>query len=54
MGYGANCGVGSADLLGTILVIAEHAGNATLISKGNAGIQNIMTVIFTMTGPLPL
>lgn len=38
IGYGANCGVGAADLLRTILGIAEHAGNATLISKGNAGI----------------
>ena len=38
LGYGASCGVGSADLLRTILGIAEHAGNATLISKGNAGI----------------
>lgn len=38
IGYGANCGVGASDLLRTILGIAEHSGDATLISKGNAGI----------------
>ena len=38
IGYGANCGVGASDLLRTILGIAEHSGEATLISKGNAGI----------------
>ena len=38
VGYGANCGVGASDLLRTILGIAEHSGDATLISKGNAGI----------------
>ena len=36
IGYGANCGVGASDLLRTILGIAEHSGDATLISKGNA------------------
>ena len=38
IGYGANCGVGASDLLRTILGIAEYSGEATLISKGNAGI----------------
>lgn len=38
IGYGANCGVGASDLLRTILGVAEHSGEATLISKGNAGI----------------
>ena len=38
IGYGANCGVGASDLLRTILGIAEHSGDAALISKGNAGI----------------
>ncbi|MFT5629755.1 MAG: 5-methyltetrahydrofolate--homocysteine methyltransferase [Gammaproteobacteria bacterium] len=38
IGYGANCGVGASDLLRTILGVAEHSGDATLISKGNAGI----------------
>jgi len=38
IGYGANCGVGASDLLRTILGIADKSGDATLISKGNAGI----------------
>jgi len=38
IGYGANCGVGASDLLRTILGMAEGSGDATLISKGNAGI----------------
>ena len=36
--YGANCGVGASDLLRTMLGMAESAGDAVLIAKGNAGI----------------
>ncbi|RMF37278.1 MAG: betaine--homocysteine S-methyltransferase [Alphaproteobacteria bacterium] len=36
--FGANCGVGAADLVRTILGMTEVAGDAVVIAKGNAGI----------------
>lgn len=38
LAYGANCGVGAADLLRTILGFADEATNRPIIAKGNAGI----------------
>lgn len=36
--YGANCGVGAADLLRTALGFAAHGSERPIIAKGNAGI----------------
>ena len=38
IGFGANCGVGAADLLRTILGFAASGSERPIISKGNAGI----------------
>jgi len=38
LGFGANCGVGSSDLLRTILGFAATGTNLPIIAKGNAGI----------------
>jgi 5-methyltetrahydrofolate--homocysteine methyltransferase len=38
LAFGANCGVGAADLLRTILGITQAAPDAVVIAKGNAGI----------------
>jgi 5-methyltetrahydrofolate--homocysteine methyltransferase len=39
---GANCGVGSADLLRTVLGLAEADPQAVVIAKGNAGIPKFV------------
>jgi 5-methyltetrahydrofolate--homocysteine methyltransferase len=36
--FGANCGVGAADLVRTVLGLAEAAPDAVVIAKANAGI----------------
>ncbi|HCQ64698.1 MAG TPA: methionine synthase I [Rhodobacteraceae bacterium] len=38
LAYGANCGVGSSDLLRTILGFAEADNGVPIVAKGNAGI----------------
>jgi 5-methyltetrahydrofolate--homocysteine methyltransferase len=38
MAYGANCGVGSSDLLRTVLGFRAAGGTRPIIAKGNAGI----------------
>jgi 5-methyltetrahydrofolate--homocysteine methyltransferase len=38
LAYGANCGVGAADLLVSILAMSEADPDATLIAKANAGV----------------
>ncbi len=38
LAYGANCGVGAADLLVSILAMSEADPGATLIAKANAGV----------------
>ncbi|MEZ7813628.1 MAG: 5-methyltetrahydrofolate--homocysteine methyltransferase [Paracoccaceae bacterium] len=38
LAFGANCGVGAADLLRSLLGFADQAGTRPLIAKGNAGI----------------
>ncbi len=38
LAFGANCGVGSSDLLRTVLGFASRAPTLPIISKGNAGI----------------
>ena len=41
--YGANCGVGAADLVGTILSMREHADPAdVLVAKANCGIPQFI------------
>jgi len=40
--YGANCGVGSSDLLRTILSFKEHDNDSPLVAKGNAGIPKFI------------
>jgi len=42
-GYGANCGVGASDLVGTILAMRERAGaDDVLVAKGNCGIPQFI------------
>lgn len=38
LAYGANCGVGSSDLLRTVLGFAEADNGVPIVAKGNAGI----------------
>lgn len=38
LAFGANCGVGASDLLRTVMGFSSENPDATLISKGNAGI----------------
>ena len=38
LGFGANCGAGAADLVRTILEIAEARPSGHIVAKGNAGI----------------
>ena len=38
LAYGANCGVGSSDLLRTVLGLSAQGGDRPIIAKGNAGI----------------
>ena len=40
LAYGANCGVGAADLLVSILAMSEAAPEAVLIAKANAGVPH--------------
>ena len=41
--YGANCGVGAADLIGTIIAMGSRAGpDDILIAKGNCGIPEFV------------
>jgi 5-methyltetrahydrofolate--homocysteine methyltransferase len=40
LAYGANCGVGAADLLVSILAMSEGAPEAALIAKANAGVPH--------------
>jgi len=40
LAYGANCGVGAADLLVSILAMSEAAPGAALIAKANAGVPH--------------
>lgn len=40
MAIGANCGVGAADLMRTVLGLTEAAPDAVVIAKGNAGIPS--------------
>ena len=47
--FGANCGVGAADLLRTVLGFAAQGSERPIIAKGNAGIPpNMWTAISTM------
>jgi 5-methyltetrahydrofolate--homocysteine methyltransferase len=38
LAFGANCGVGAADLMRTVLGFAAHGSERPIIAKGNAGI----------------
>lgn len=38
LAYGANCGVGAADLMRTVLAMLAQGGGRPLVAKGNAGI----------------
>jgi len=42
LAVGANCGVGAADILVTLLAMAEGNGVRRLISKGNCGTPDLM------------
>ena len=42
LAYGANCGVGSSDLLRTVLGLSAQGGDRPIIAKGNAGIPKFV------------
>lgn len=42
LAYGANCGVGSSDLLRTVLGLSANATGRPIVAKGNAGIPKFV------------
>lgn len=42
LAFGANCGVGSSDILRTVLGFSAHGTSIPIISKGNAGIPKFV------------
>ena len=52
IGYGANCGIGASELIGTMICLAKERKNKAmyLIAKGNCGIPEFIEGEITYTG----